>query len=197
MGSHCPTGSGRWDEHIAAGLSRIHVAMRLHDRRQRGFHAHASQTLLVLACHGQNEMTAGDLAAHLGVTFSLVPNLPRILERRGVIHPFIQEGRAGLIRLTAKGRRKAARLSRWPDHVAAMTSSLSDAQQGQLLTVVEGTIVQLLRRGHISLEDMCGTCTFFRSDVHADSQQPHHCMYVDIPLPLRASEEAVPSEIQD
>jgi hypothetical protein len=40
----------------------------------------------------------------------------------------------------------------------------------------------LQERGEIPVSRMCVTCRFFRPNVHAHPEPPHHCAFVDAPF---------------
>ncbi len=181
-----------WGEHIAIGLHKIHVAMRMKTgRSQAALPAFHSQTLALLGLQEQPDATPVQLAEGLGVTVPLVRRMLRHLERRGLVERQGQEDRlSGPVRLTTKGRRKAARLREWPEVVAATASRLSGSHQDTLLQTVERMISTLVARGDISITKMCTPCKYFRPHVHEDSQRPHHCVYIDEPLPTTEPDDA-------
>lgn len=180
-----------WGEHIAVGLHKIHLAMRMKTgSSQTALRAFRSQTLAVLGMQERPDATPEELAGRLGVTVSLIQRMLRHLERRGLIGRQAQDGGlTGPVRLTAKGRRKAARLRQWPELVAATAPQLSGSHQDTLLRTVERMISSLVERGDISITKMCTPCKYFRPHAHEDPQRPHHCVYIDEPLPTTESED--------
>lgn len=175
-------------EHIVIGLSKVHLAMRMHrDRGKVRRSALRNQILAVLGMEPNFEATPGQLAGRLGVLVARLPRILRSLEKRGpVARRLIEEAPIESVRLTAKGQRKAADLRDWPEFLAAAAPGLSRTHQDALLRTVEGIIQNLLDKGEISIAEMCIPCRFFRPNVHGDAKKPHHCAYVDVPLPAHA-----------
>ena len=108
----------------------------------------------------------------------------RVLEGKGLLKKSKKpdDGRALVLQLTPEGVAIAERAQSWPDFLVPAISSLTEPQREAFWQGLLGLITTLQRRGEIPTSSMCVTCRFFRPNVHADAQRPHHCALVDAPF---------------
>jgi DNA-binding MarR family transcriptional regulator len=124
------------------------------------------------------------LARELGVTPASASESLRVLVDKGLVSKSraTANPRALAARLTPRGRRLAARLGVWPDFLLEAVGALSPEERAVFLRALVKMIRTLQEQGRIPVARMCPSCRFFRPDVHADPQRPHHCAFVDAPF---------------
>lgn len=177
--------SGPIAERLATGLAKLSLALRheaWHEANARGLSPTQAQVLQALGHSGS--MTLGELARELGLGSPTVSEAVSTLARKGLVRKARSslDGRALVLSLTAAGRRQAARLALWPDVLREVLEELSPQDQTAVLRAVIHAILALQRTGRIPVARMCVTCQFFRPNVHADPDRPHHCTFVDAPF---------------
>lgn len=182
---HRNTPSGQ----ITIALYRITQAM---DRllRERGKVAHLSptqiQSLLFLKYARPGVRTIGGLANRLGVTYATTSDVVDALERKRLIKrtPLPEDQRVVTIRLTPKGEDEAEMLEDVLDEIEAAVNTLPRADQATLLRATQAIVRHLQRAGYVKVYEMCWNCQFFQKDAHPDDPGgPHHCAFMDAPLP--------------
>lgn len=168
------------------GLHRLAQALRSHAQNQRGADG-LTPTQQQVLCHlaSRGPCRAGDLAAHLGVSRASTSDTLNALEAKGLVtrRSAPEDGRGVLLRLTPKGRRRARSLQLWPDLMVEALDELNDSERAAMLRAVIAMIRRLVRDGRIPPARMCVTCAYFRPNLHDDPRAPHHCAFVDEPLP--------------
>jgi DNA-binding MarR family transcriptional regulator len=171
---------------VATGLAKLGLVLRHHAWQEReGSGLTPTQGQILAALHARSEpLTVGELAAELGVRSATISDSLATLVAKGhaVKGPSPRHPRAVAVRLTAKGRRAAARAAAWPDVLLAALDALEPAEQGVLARALTKMIRELQERGEIPVARMCASCRFFRPDAHDDALRPHHCAFVDAPF---------------
>jgi len=70
------------------------------------------------------------------------------------------------------------------DEIEAVVNDLPAAEQAALLRATQAVVRRLQSAGYVRIYEMCWGCQFFRKDAHPDDPGgPHHCAFVDAPLP--------------
>jgi len=174
---------------ITIAFYRISQAIS-HLLRARGERAHLSpaqiQTLLFLQYARPGIRTIGGVAKRLAATAATASGVTDALERKGLVKrkPLAQDQRTITLALTAKGSHVAATLEDVLDEIQAAIAALPDAEQQVLLHATQTIVRRLQQAGHVQVYEMCWGCQFFRRDAHPDDPRgPHHCAFVDAPLP--------------
>lgn len=173
-------------DRVTTGLAKIAMAIKSRAWREGGrqwLPPLQAQTLRLLHRRSGQDTMVSVIASELAVTMPTVSEMLRVLIAKGMVKKIRSKDdhRVYKIELTPKGRREAARLSEWP-YLRAACEELSDAEQVVLLRATIKIIRGLQEQGEISTARMCVTCQYFRPDVHKDTNNPHHCDYVDAPF---------------
>ncbi|HXF84123.1 MAG TPA: MarR family winged helix-turn-helix transcriptional regulator [Anaerolineales bacterium] len=174
---------------VAAALHRIGQAMN-HMLRLRGEAAGLSpaqiQSLLFLKYARSGVRTIGGLAQRLATSYATASVVADALERKQLLRrkPLPEDKRTVTLALTPKGARDAASLEDVFGEVEAAIASLPEAEQQALLRAAQAIVRRLQEAGHVRVYEMCWGCRFFRRAAHPDDPRgPHHCAFVDAPLP--------------
>jgi DNA-binding MarR family transcriptional regulator len=172
---------------VAVGLQKLGLAMKHQEwtlAAGAGLSPTQGQLLATLAAEGPS--TGSELAGRLGVKLPTVSEAVSALVEKGaaVRSADPRHHRASRIALTPRGRALARAVSRWPDFLASAVDALPEAEQDVLLTAVLKMIRTLQLRGLVPVQRMCLSCRYFRPLVH-EGDAPHHCDFVDAPLPGR------------
>jgi DNA-binding MarR family transcriptional regulator len=142
--------------------------------------------LLQLSHRGPAEV--GQLAGLLDVRKPTVSDSVAALERKGLLvrHSIPADRRRHRLELTPSGRAAAARLAGWrqPFQVALAETDLRGDRTSK--AAIYEWLVAVVSRLHqdslVTVARTCGTCRFFRPDRHNESEYPHHCALLDLPL---------------
>lgn len=172
------------DRRIATALYKIGLAMKHQSwALAAGDNVSPTQGQILAILATQGALTGKELAERLGITLPTVSDSVKALVDKGLAgrRPDPRHHRAQLIELTASGKALAARVSSWPDFLAAAAGTLSPDEQGAFLSGLVKMIRELQEREQIPVTRMCVTCTHFRPNVRAGAQ-PHHCALVDAPM---------------
>lgn len=170
-------------------LYRISQALG-HIFRVRGEAAQLSpaqiHALLFLQFARPGVRTIGGLAGRLASSYATASGVADALERKQFVQrrPDPQDARAVRLVLTPEGERQAEALEDVLDDVEEVIAGLPEADQQALVRVTQAIVRKLQSAGHVSIYEMCWGCQFFRYQAHPDDPRgPHHCAFVDAPLP--------------
>ncbi|HEX6978981.1 MAG TPA: MarR family winged helix-turn-helix transcriptional regulator [Alphaproteobacteria bacterium] len=172
---------------VTAGLVRIAQAIRSNAWRngeRDDLTPTQAQILSLLADAGSDGMRPAAIAERMQVTAPTISDALGALARKGLVTrtTAASDRRGTVVRLTADGTRAAAAVSDWPEFLRRAVGALPQPHQILLFRGLMGTIRELQRRGDIPVSRMCVTCRYFRPNVHADPERPHHCAFVDAPF---------------
>lgn len=172
---------------IAAGLARISLLLRHH-----GWQAASAQSLTptqaqilaTLASRPPRSLRLSALAELLALTLPTVSDSVAALEKKALLRRRADpaDGRAGLLELTARGRRAAAAASQWPDYLLTAVDTLPAPLQEHLLAALMGMIRSLQEQGRIPVARMCTNCAYFEPDRFPGASAPHYCAFVRAPF---------------
>lgn len=174
---------------ITIALYRISQAI---DRlfRERGKRVRLSpsqiQSLLFLKYARPGVRTIGGLATRLGDSYATSSGIADALERKRLIQrvPLPEDRRVVTLRLTPEGEDEVGKLEDVLDEIEAAVNTLPDAEKAVLLKGTQAIVRRLQQAGYIRVYEMCWNCQFFQKDAHPnDPRAPHHCTFVDAPLP--------------
>lgn len=144
------------------------------------------QSLLFLKYARPGVRTIGGLANRLGVAYATSSGVADALERKRLIQrvPLPEDQRVITLRLTPQGESKAEMLEDVLDEIESTVNSLPDAEQAALLRATQAVVRHLQSAGYVRIYEMCWGCQFFQRDAHSDDPRgPHHCAFMDAPLP--------------
>ncbi|PWH14685.1 MAG: MarR family transcriptional regulator [Ardenticatenia bacterium] len=174
---------------ITIALYRISQAMNylLRERgKVRGLSPAQIQTLLFLKYARPGVRTIGGLADRLVVSYATASDVADALERKRLLqrNPLPTDQRVVMLALTEQGEHESAMLEDVLDEIENAVAALPDTDQEALVRATQSIIRYLQVRGYVKVYEMCWGCQFFRRNAHPDDPRgPHHCAYVDAPLP--------------
>lgn len=172
---------------LASALSKVSVSLKRRlwrDAASRQISPLQAQILAFLRQRPTHGATVTDITRMLGVTMPTASDVIAVLVKRGLLRKIRTEadGRVFNVMLTVRGRRRAEQVMGWPDFLLWTAELLPVEEQESLLRTLVKLIKSIQERGEIPMARMCVTCAHFRPNIHADSQQPHHCALVDSPF---------------
>jgi len=174
---------------ISIALYRITQAIDLL-LRERGKALRLSpaqiQALLFLKYARPGVRTIGGLADRLAVTYATSSGVADALEGKHLIQrkPLPEDQRVITLGLTSKGEGKAELLEDVLDEIESAVNALPDAERAALLRATRAIVRRLQNAGYVKVYEMCWNCQFFQKDAHPDDPRgPHHCAFMDAPLP--------------
>ncbi|MFN3374315.1 MAG: MarR family winged helix-turn-helix transcriptional regulator [Chloroflexus sp.] len=176
-------------ERSVVALYRIAQAIEILLRR-RGKSARLTptqiDTLLFLKYARPGVRTVGGLAQRLGVTYATASTVADGLERRGLLTRRVAgpDLRVVGLQLTEQGTTQVASLEGALDSLQAAIGELTLNEQAHFDQMLQVLVRSLQRAGVVQVYEMCWGCQFFRPNAHPDDpMMPHHCAFVDAPLP--------------
>ncbi|WP_322798517.1 MarR family winged helix-turn-helix transcriptional regulator [Thermoflexus sp.] len=181
--------SERLSGQIAIALYRIAQAIQIMVRRAgQAFGLSPAQVhaLLFLAYARPGVRTIGGLAQRLQATLATVSEVVDALERKNLVarEPWPEDHRVIGLHLTATGRRRVADLEHLLDDLEAAIAELPADDQRHLHRILQHIVRRMAEAGHVVVYEMCWGCAFFRPNVHPENPAaPHHCAFMDAPLP--------------
>lgn len=174
---------------ITIGLYRIGQAIN-YLLRQRGEARRLSpaqiQALLFLKYTRPGVRTIGGLAARLGTTYATASGVADALEHKQLARrqPLPTDRRTVTLTLTDMGETECRELEDVLDTIEAAIADLTPTDQEALLRATQAIVRRLQEAGLVQVYEMCWGCQFFRPYAHPDDPAgPHHCAFVDAPLP--------------
>lgn len=144
------------------------------------------QTLLFLRYARPGVRTIGGLVQRLTMTYATASGVVDALESKQLVErqPLPEDQRIVTLHLTDKGVREAEALENMLNEVESAIAELSEAEQQAFIRAARTIVRRLQRAGHVQVYEMCWNCQFFRKDAHPDDPSgPHHCAFMDAPLP--------------
>ncbi|MCC6320825.1 MAG: winged helix-turn-helix transcriptional regulator [Phycisphaerales bacterium] len=171
---------------IVAGLSKVAMVFRRSQwaaSGQRSLTPTQSQILAVVA-GASGPMGLKAVAERLAVTMATASEAVGALVGKGLLRKEADEadGRAVLLRLTARGTREAAKASDWPAAIVEAVDAMPGPERATLLRGVVGMIRTMQERGLVPTSRMCVECRYFRPNEYRGEARPHHCLYIDAPI---------------
>ncbi len=183
--AHRDTLSGQ----ITIALYRISQAIE-HLLRKRGEGAALSpaqiQALLFLRYARPGVRTIGGLAHRLAVSYPTASGVVDALERKSLAarKPDPTDRRTVTLALTGQGEQQVSSLEDLLEVIEQAVEALPGSDQQALQRALQAIVRQLQSKGVVNVYEMCWGCQFFQRDAHPDDPRgPHHCGFVDAPLP--------------
>lgn len=174
---------------ITIALHRIGQAIGILLRRkglEHGLSPTQVQALLFLSYARPGVRTIGGLAQRLGCTLATASGVADALERKGLAarKPWPEHRRTITLRLTSEGAALAEQVDDALDDLETIVRELPAEEQAGLLQATQHIVRRLAEKGHVVVYEMCWSCGFFRPHAHPeDPAGPHHCAFMDAPLP--------------
>lgn len=175
---------------IALALHRIGQATHLMIRRAGQAHGLSPaqvHALLFMAYGRPGARTISGLAQRLQCTPATASGVMDALERKGLARraPHPEEGRVVTLHLTAAGAALVQELEHALAPLEEIVRELPAAGQADLLEATQQVVRRLAEGGYVVVYEMCWGCRFFRPNAHPeDPARPHHCAFMDAPLPV-------------
>ena len=173
-------------EQAAAGLEQLAALVRAQSwRTDETPSLPPTQAAVLRMLAGLPEgLRAGQMAERLGISPASLSDSLKALEAktwiRRVADP--QDGRASLVRLSAKGRALSRRLTHPAQGMSALLRDLDEADVGQLLRVTQLLVAQAQQQGLATGLRTCLGCRFFQPYASGRSDQPHVCGFLGQPF---------------
>ncbi len=174
---------------ITIALYRISQAVN-HMLRERGQSRQLSaaqiQALLFLKYARPGVRTIGGLADRLAIRYPTATGVADALERKGLVQrrPLEEDQRTVTLALTAAGEAEVATVEDVLNIIQETIEALPPSDRAAMERATQAIIRRLQAAGHVRVYEMCWGCQFFRRDAHPDDPRgPHHCAYIDAPLP--------------
>lgn len=180
-------GRGSIGTHLAAGLEKISLAMKSRTWRREGragLGPLQRQVLTLLRAKPDHKAQVSAIAEELVVRLPTASEAVATLERKRLVKRRRSnlDGRIVTVELTEKGVRACSSKEGIPNQLEIAAGTLSSSEQVVFLKGLMKMIRTLQERGEISVARMCLSCRYFRPYEYKNSEQPHHCDYVDAPF---------------
>lgn len=174
-------------QRVSIGLAKIGLALKSQawqDAGGLGLSPTQGQVLSLLQGRRPVSVRLSTVAQELGITPATASDAVSALVSKGLVQKNKAEDdrRAIALALTPLGQQQAERVSGHADFLRVAVEALSPTEQVLCLQALTKIIVQLQDQGQISTARLCLTCQYFRPQVYADTQKPHHCAFVDAPF---------------
>ncbi len=174
---------------LAVALFRVSQAVALMVRDSAGAHglSPAQANALIFLRRGRPGVrNITGVAQRLGTTLATASGVVDALAAKGLIEKSrsAADGRVVSLILTPAGAERAARLEEMLEPLREVLAGLGPDEQRQLQQLLARVIAGLVARGIIRPYLICWQCRFFRPFAHPDDPAgPHHCAFMDAPLP--------------
>ncbi len=126
------------------------------------------------------------VAQRLGTTLATASEVVDALAAKGLVEKArsAADGRVVTLALTPAGQERAGGLEGMLEPLRQILAALDPAEQQALQRLLARVIAGLVARGFVRPYLMCWQCRFFRPFAHpSDPAGPHHCAFMDAPLP--------------
>ncbi|MGF1491727.1 MAG: MarR family winged helix-turn-helix transcriptional regulator [Microcoleaceae cyanobacterium] len=172
------------EHRIAVGLSKIGLVLKSQswqDTGRQGLTPTQGQILSILRAKGASGMRLSRVAEELEVTAATASDAVKSLVEKELVHKTKapDDGRAIAILMTSKGKQVAEQVADWPDFLMDGINDLSELEQEVFLRGLIKIIRKFQEKGQVSVAQMCVNCQFFQPNAYPESDQPHHCAFVD------------------
>lgn len=173
---------------VAAGLGTIALAIksrRWKEAKTIRLTPLQAEVLTILRRQPHDTATVSQIGLALAVALPTASEVLRVLASRGLIRKqrcTRTDARVVLVRLTAKGSKKADAVANRRQVLATAVMVLDPAEQVSTLRTLITLIRTLEENGAVPNAQMCVTCRFFQPHVYAHHGQPHHCDLLDAPF---------------
>lgn len=183
-----PTPDLSTGQRIVAGLAKVALVFR-HSQWQtsgrRGLTPTQSQILALIAgCGKQTPPGVKAVAERLAVTTATASEAVAALVEKGLVRKEADEtdGRAVVLRLTARGAREAGNAAEWPAAIVDALEAMPESERAPLLRGIVGMVRTMQERGLVPTSRICVECRYFRPNEYPLQAKAHHCLYIEAPI---------------
>ncbi len=173
--------AGPLEQRLSAGLAKIALATRHQLFRTAAPHGLSPVQAQIQAALAEAPLTISQLASRLGLSAATISESVTALENKRLAKR-TRLGRQVTVSATSRGEKLGNDLALWPDFLGEATAALSPDERIVLLRAVLSIVRSLIERGAVQESRMCPSCTYFRPNVHAGTDRPHHCALADLPF---------------
>lgn len=173
-------------QRVVAGLSKVALVYR-HEQwaasGKRGLTPTQSQILGIIA-GSRASLGVKAVAEQMAVTMGTASEAVSALAGKGFVRKQADktDGRAVVLRLTARGRREVRSVSNWPEAIVNAVEAMPEAERATLLRGLIGMVRTMEAQGMVPTTRMCVGCRFFRPNEHRGQARPHHCLFIEAPI---------------
>jgi DNA-binding MarR family transcriptional regulator len=174
---------------LALALFRVSQAITLMVRNAAGVQglSPAQANALIFLKRGRpGARNVTGVAQRLGTTLATASEVVDALVAKGLVEKFrsAADNRVVRLALTSAGSEQVAQLEEMLEPLREILSGLGPDEQRRLQELLARVIDGLVARGIIRPYLICWQCRFFRPFAHPDDPGgPHHCAFMDAPLP--------------
>jgi len=174
---------------LAMALFRVGQAITLmvRDAAGAGGLSPAQANALIFLKRGRpGARNVTGVAQRLGTTLATASEVVDALAAKGLVEKTrsAADGRVVTLALTPAGSERADRLEGMLEPLRQILAGLDEAEQRTLQQILAKVVAGLVARGLVRPYLMCWQCRFFRPFAHPDDPGgPHHCAFMDAPLP--------------
>lgn len=174
---------------LAMALFRVSQALNLMVRDAAGAQglSPAQASALIFLRRGRPGVrNITGVAQRLGTTLATASGVVDALAAKGLVEKSrsAADNRVVRLALTSAGADRAVRLEQMLEPLREVLAGLAPEDQRELQRLLAAVIAGLVGRGIIRPYLICWQCRFFRPFAHpANPAGPHHCAFMDAPLP--------------
>ena len=174
---------------LAMALFRVSQALNLMVRDAAGAQglSPAQASALIFLRRGRPGVrNITGVAQRLGTTLATASGVVDALAAKGLVEKSrsAADNRVVRLALTSAGSEQAAQLEEMLEPLREVLAGLGPDEQRRLRELLARVINGLVARGIIRPYLICWQCRFFRPFAHPDNPAgPHHCAFMDAPLP--------------
>ena len=161
---------------IVASLERIAQAFRVllwKESKEYALSPIQIQILIFLLHHSQEKRKVSYLADEFNMTKATISDTIKTLNQKNLITKeyLINDSRSYIIQLTSTGTRIAQQTSLFTSEIRVPVDNLSEDQKAGMLMGLFDVIRHLNRKGIITIQRMCVTCTYYQPSKNGN----HFC----------------------
>jgi DNA-binding MarR family transcriptional regulator len=183
---------------IIAALERVSQAFRVllwNESKEFSLSPIQVQVLVFLLHHTEEKRKVSYLADEFNITKATVSDTIKTLEQKQLIKKDYKQNdsRTYTIQLTKKGRSVAEQTSLFAKQIQVPVHKLKPADKENLLLSLFGIIRHLNQSGIITIQRMCFTCNFYKTDSNGHK---HFCGLLNTRLANKDLRVDCPEHIQ-
>jgi DNA-binding MarR family transcriptional regulator len=169
---------------IVASLERVSQAFRVllwNESKEHALSPIQVQVLIFLLYHADQKRKVSYLADEFNMTKATISDTIKTLEQKQLIKKEYEQHdtRSYVIHLTPKGKNIAEQTSLFAKQIQVPIDKLDSTDKESLLLSLLDIIRHLNKSGIITIQRMCSTCHFYKSDKKG---QEHFCRLLNTKL---------------
>lgn len=177
------------ESQIVVALERISESFRVllwNESKENSLSPIQIQILIFLLFHSENRCKVSYLADEFNMTKATISDSVKVLLSKEMVIKEKDPGdtRSFVLILTTAGKKVAEKASLFASSIEKPIERLSQEQKIQMLSGLQQLIYDLNKSGIITIQRMCQTCSFYRTDRNS-----HYCDFLK--TKLTASEHRV------